>query len=80
MRGGVSLCRNKSLQRMFMLVGACDQAGAGFKRIREGWWTQVWPEPVLSRLDQPDRVRLEFIMRSRISMQSLYAGSRRRRS
>ncbi len=69
MRGGVSLCRNKSLQRMLMLVGACDQAGAGFKRIREGWWTQVWPEPVLSVLGQPDRIRLEFIMRSRVSVQ-----------
>jgi ATP-dependent DNA helicase RecG len=79
MRGGVSLCRNKLLQRLFMLVGVCDQAGAGLKRIREGWWSQIWPEPILSFQGQPDRIRLEFVMRSRVSVQSLY-GSRRRRS
>jgi predicted HTH transcriptional regulator len=79
-RGGVSLCRNKSLQRMFMLVGACDQAGAGFKRIHEGWWSQLWPEPRFSVQDQPDRVRLEFVMRSRISVQNQIVGRSRRRS
>ena len=79
-RGGVSLCRNKSLQRMFMLMGACDQAGAGYKRIHEGWWSQLWPEPRLSVQDQPERVRLEFVMRSRISVQNHSVGSRRRRS
>jgi predicted HTH transcriptional regulator len=79
-RGGVSLCRNRSLQRMFMLIGACDQAGAGYKRINEGWWSQLWPEPRLSVQEQPRRVRLEFIMRSRISVQNHQVESRRRRS
>jgi ATP-dependent DNA helicase RecG len=78
-RGGVSLCRNRSLQRMFMLIGACDQAGAGYKRIHEGWWSQLWPEPRLSVQDQPERVRLEFVMRSRISVNQT-VGNRRRRS
>jgi ATP-dependent DNA helicase RecG len=44
-RGGVSLCRNKLLQRMFMLIGGCDQAGAGYRRIQDGAWSQLWPDP-----------------------------------
>jgi ATP-dependent DNA helicase RecG len=78
-RGGVSLCRNRTLQRMFMLIGACDQAGAGYNRIYEGWWSQLWPEPRLSIQTQPDRVRLEFVMRSRISAQNQPIGRSRRR-
>jgi len=63
-RGGVSQCRNRSLQRMFMLIGGCDQAGAGYRRIQDGWWSQRWQEPRLSTQGQPDRVRLDFVMRS----------------
>jgi ATP-dependent DNA helicase RecG len=62
-RGGVSQCRNRLLQRMFMLIGAGDQAGSGYRRIQEGWWTQRWPEPHLTMQAQPDRVRLELVMR-----------------
>jgi ATP-dependent DNA helicase RecG len=62
-RGGVSFCRNKLLQRMFMLIGACDQAGAGVRRIQDGWASQLWPEPRLSTQTQPDRIRLDFVMR-----------------
>ena len=63
-RGGVSLCRNRLLQRMFMLIGGGDQAGSGYRRIRDGWWSQRWPEPRLTMQTQPDRVRLDFVMRS----------------
>jgi ATP-dependent DNA helicase RecG len=63
-RGGVSQCRNRSLQRLFMLIGVCDQAGAGYRRIQEGWRSQLWPEPRLTTQPRPDRVRLEFGMRS----------------
>ena len=70
-RGGVSLCRNKSLQRMFMLIGACDQAGAGLRRIQDGWASQLWPEPRLSTHTQPDRIRLDFVMRGHSLKQAL---------
>jgi ATP-dependent DNA helicase RecG len=63
-RGGVSQCRNRLLQRMFMLIGACDQAGAGYRRIQGGWWSQLWPEPRMSTQAEPDRVRLDFVMRA----------------
>jgi predicted HTH transcriptional regulator len=63
-RGGVSQCRNRLLQRMFMLIGGCDQAGAGFRRIQDGWWSQRWEKPRLSTHGNPDRVRLDFVMRN----------------
>jgi ATP-dependent DNA helicase RecG len=66
-RGGVSQCRNRSIQRMFMMIGGCDQAGAGYRRIREGWRSQFWPEPNLSTQEQPNRIRLDFVMRSVVS-------------
>lgn len=64
-RGGVSQCRNRSLQRMFMLIGGCDQAGAGYRRIQECWRSQLWPEPNLVTQEQPDRIRLDFVMLNR---------------
>jgi ATP-dependent DNA helicase RecG len=79
-RGGVSQCRNRSLQRMFMLIGGCDQAGAGYQRIRDGWWSQRWQEPHLSTQEQPDRVQLEFVMRT-VLPEEIFAtvGGKRRR-
>lgn len=63
-RGGVSQCRNRSLQRMFMLIGGCDQAGVGYRRIQDGWRSQLWPEPRLTTQRQPNRVRLDLVMRN----------------
>lgn len=79
-RGGVSQCRNRLLQRMFMLIGNCDQAGAGYRRIRDGWRSQLWPEPKLSTQEQPDRVRLDFVMRNAFSDQLLATAGNRSRA
>jgi predicted HTH transcriptional regulator len=79
-RGGVSQCRNRSLQRMFMLIGGGDQAGSGYRRIQDGWWTQVWPIPRLTTQTDPDRVRLELIMRSAVPDVVRSWRRRRRRS
>jgi ATP-dependent DNA helicase RecG len=78
-RGGVSQCRNRSLQRMFMLIGAGDQAGSGYRRIRQGWWSQVWPPPHLTTRSQPNRVRLDCIMRSAVPEQTVAMVWKRRR-
>jgi ATP-dependent DNA helicase RecG len=61
-RGGVSECRNKSLQRMFMLIGVGEQAGSGYARIQDGWKNQQWRAPRLTEQDGPDRVRLVMPM------------------
>ena len=46
-RGGVSDCRNRNLQKMFQLIGLGEQAGSGFPKIYRNWRLQHWREPVL---------------------------------
>ena len=57
-RGGVSECRNKSLQLMFQMIGGGEKAGSGIDKIRQGWASQKWSSPTLQESTQPDRVRL----------------------
>ena len=40
LQGGVSECRNKSLQLMFQLMGGGEKAGSGMDKIRAGWRAQ----------------------------------------
>ncbi|ADN36239.1 putative transcriptional regulator [Methanolacinia petrolearia DSM 11571] len=46
-RGGVSDCRNRNLQKMFQLIGLGEQAGSGFPKIYRNWRLQHWREPEL---------------------------------
>ncbi|NLE26547.1 MAG: AAA family ATPase, partial [Clostridiaceae bacterium] len=46
-KGGVSDCRNRNLQKMFQLIGLGEQAGSGFPKIYRNWKLQHWREPVL---------------------------------
>ncbi len=59
-RGGLSECRNKNLQRMFQYLGVGDKAGSGIERIRLSWENALWASPRLSETTQPDRVLLEM--------------------
>ncbi len=61
-QGGVSECRNRSLQRMFMLIGGGEQAGSGYARIQEGWESQHWRAPRLTTQHGPDRINLDMPM------------------
>ena len=47
LRGGVSDCRNRNLQKMFQLVGLGEQAGSGFPKIYKNWDEQHWKNPEL---------------------------------
>ncbi len=58
LRGGISECRNKSLQLMFQMMGRGEKAGSGLDTIRNGWRAQHWRSPRLDETLQPDRVRL----------------------
>jgi ATP-dependent DNA helicase RecG len=62
LRGGVSECRNKSLQLMFQMLGAGDKAGSGIDKIRAGWASQHWRSPSLREIHRPDRVMLSLPM------------------
>jgi ATP-dependent DNA helicase RecG len=55
-RGGVSECRNKTLQTMFRMIGGGEQAGSGMDKIRAGWASQHWRSPRLEETVRPDRV------------------------
>jgi len=66
LQGGVSECRNKSLQLMFQLMGGGDKAGSGMDKIRAGWRSQHWRSPRLEEFLQPDRVKLVLPMVSLI--------------
>lgn len=39
--GGESICRNKSLQKMFMLIGFSEKAGSGVNKIFMGWKMRI---------------------------------------
>ncbi|MBL7967392.1 MAG: putative DNA binding domain-containing protein [Prolixibacteraceae bacterium] len=60
--GGVSECRNPSLQQMFMLIGRAEKAGSGVDKIMTGWQESHWRRPFLQLESQPDRVKLTLPM------------------
>lgn len=64
LKGGVSECRNKSLQLMFQMIGISDKAGSGIDKIRKGWASQHWQSPHLKETTRPDRVILSLPMES----------------
>lgn len=45
--GGVSDCRNPTLQRLFRMAGLGEQAGSGVPRILRAWEEQSWRWPDL---------------------------------
>lgn len=59
--GGDSDGRNRTLQTMFLLVGAGERAGSGVPKIHKGWRDQHWVPPLLYDLDEPsEQTRLEL--------------------
>ena len=60
--GGISECRNPSLQKMFMLIGRAEKAGSGVDKIMSGWEEAHWRKPFLQIDTQPDRVQLTMPM------------------
>ncbi len=60
--GGISECRNKSLQQMFQMLGVGDKAGSGIDKIRKSWAAQTWQSPRIRETHRPDRVQLVLPM------------------
>ncbi len=69
--GGISECRNKTLQKMFMMIGAAEQAGSGINKIYRGWESENWQKPTALEIFQPDRVHWILPMTSLIAEKSL---------
>jgi len=62
LRGGVSECRNRTLQTMFSLLGYGEKAGSGYDKIRQGWASQQWRRPSIAETYRSDRVKLVLPM------------------
>lgn len=62
LRGGISECRNKALQKMFQMLGVGDKAGSGIDKIRSSWAAEHWQSPRLWEATRPDRVYLRLPM------------------
>ena len=62
-RGGEHDCRNRTLHKMFRLVGVGEQAGSGVPKIYNGWASQHWRPPALhERLEPYNQTLLELRM------------------
>ena len=71
--GGISECRNPSLQKMFGLIGKSDKAGSGVDKILKGWRSAKWRRPYIEERSLPDKVELYLPMESLISEENLRA-------
>lgn len=62
-RGGEHDCRNRTLHKMFRLVGVGEQAGSGIPKIYNGWASQHWRAPALyERFEPYNQTLLELRM------------------
>jgi ATP-dependent DNA helicase RecG len=52
-QGGEHDCRNRTLHKMFRLVGVGEQAGSGVPKIYGGWASQHWRAPSLFERQVP---------------------------
>lgn len=69
--GGISECRNPSLQKMFMLIGRAEKAGSGVDKIMTGWQKSNLRNPFINVHNNPDRVVLTLPMFGVISQSVL---------
>jgi ATP-dependent DNA helicase RecG len=61
--GGEHDCRNRTLHKMFRLVGVGEQAGSGIPKIFGGWASLHWRPPALYECSEPyNQTRLELRM------------------
>ena len=68
--GGESVCRNKSLQKMFSMLGIAEKAGSGSDKIMKGWREANWRSPNIYEQQGPDKVVLVMPMESFLSEES----------
>lgn len=62
-QGGEHDCRNRTLHKMFRLVGVGEQAGSGIPKIYRGWASQHWRAPALyERIEPYNQTLLELRM------------------
>ena len=68
LRGGISDPRNKTLMKMFNMIGIGERAGSGIPDIYNVWENEGWTMPIVEESYNPDRTRLslEFVKKQAI--------------
>lgn len=61
--GGHSVCRNRILQKMFIVFGRGERLGSGADIIRQGWNENNWPDPEVKEHFGPNTDRVELTLR-----------------
>lgn len=62
--GGRSICRNRILQKMFIVFGRGERLGSGADIIRQGWRENGWPEPEIHEHFGANADMVELTLRS----------------
>jgi len=60
--GGKSDCRNKTLQKMFRMIGFGEHAGSGVPLIYGNWQGQMYKPPEITESFQPELITLTLSM------------------
>ena len=60
LKGGISDPRNKTLMKMFNMIGIGERAGSGVPDIYAVWESQGWKEPIVEEQYNPDRTILKL--------------------
>ncbi|MEO6994509.1 MAG: RNA-binding domain-containing protein, partial [Lacunisphaera sp.] len=76
-RGGEHDCRNRTLHKMFRLVGVGEQAGSGIPKIYGGWAKQHWRAPALYERSEPYNQTLLELRMVDLLPKDLLAGLRK---
>jgi predicted HTH transcriptional regulator len=60
LQGGASDCRNRTLQRMFLMIGLGERAGSGMAKIQRGWAQTGGTLRLIDSFEPYDQTRLEM--------------------
>jgi ATP-dependent DNA helicase RecG len=60
LQGGASDCRNRILQRMFLMIGLGERAGSGMAKIQQGWKQTGGKLRLVDSFEPFDQTRLEM--------------------
>ena len=74
---GESICRNPTIQKMFMMLDPAEKAGSGSAKIMNGWRKNNWKAPFICERTRPDKVEFWLSMQSLIQPEVLDELSRR---
>lgn len=61
-KGGTSDCRNRTLQKMFRMIGFGEHAGSGVPLIYDNWQQQMYRLPEITESFQPEMITLTLSM------------------